>query len=43
MDDEPSYDDDDDDEAADWWQQQDNEMQRYEHEVNDEIPREKLG
>lgn len=36
-DDEPSYDDSD---AADWWQQQDNEMQRYEQEMNSEIPSE---
>ena len=40
MDDEPSYDDSD---AADWWQQQDNEMQRYEQEMSNEIPREKYG
>ena len=40
MDDEPNYDDDD---TADWWQQQDNEMQRYEQEMNDEIPCEKHG
>lgn len=40
MDDEPSYDDSD---AADWRQQQDNEMQRYEQEMSNEIPREKYG